>query len=115
MSFHRTLQIFCAAALLSTAIVLPQARQQPTTTFKVQSNLVVVDVTVRDKKGALVKDLRREEFKIFEDDVPQEIGTFSIENIPIAPPETIAGNAPESAKPPVVNFSATPPAERRKE
>src|SRR5213593_2899749 len=115
MSFHRALQILCAGLILSTAIVLPQARQQPTTTFRVQSNLVVVDVIVRDKKGALVRDLRREEFKIFEDNVPQEIGTFSIENIPIAPSENIAENAPESAKPATVNFSATPPAERKPE
>src|SRR5437867_5950672 len=115
MSFHRALQILGAGSILSTAIVLPQARQQPPTTFRVQSNLVVVDVTIRDKKGALVKELRREEFKIFEDNVAQEIGTFSTENIPIVPSETIAENVPESAKPPVVNFSATPQAERKTE
>ncbi len=115
LKFDRIIKIACAGAALVTVIAFPQARQQTPPIFRVQSNLVVVDVTVRDKKGNLVKDLGKEEFKIFEDNVPQEIVTFSIENIPVAPSEIIAENVPESAKPAVVNFSATPAAERKKE
>jgi hypothetical protein len=60
----------------------PPSYQQTPPTFKVQSNLVVIDATVRDKKGNLIKDLKKENFTIFEDNVPQTIVTFAVENIP---------------------------------
>jgi VWFA-related protein len=59
------------------------AQERPT--FKVQSNLVVVDVTVRDRKGGLVRDLQRGDFRVLEDGVAQEIVTFSLEEIPAEP------------------------------
>ena len=46
-------------------------RQPPT--YEVEAAMVVVDVTVRDRKGNLLGDLKKEDFKIYEDNVPQEI------------------------------------------
>jgi VWFA-related protein len=63
----------------------PASTRSRTLTFTVDSNLVVVDVTVRDRKGNLINDLRKEDFRVFEDKLPQEITTFSAENIPIGP------------------------------
>src|SRR5262245_10286788 len=88
----------------------PQKPQVPT--FRTQSNLVVVDVTVRDKKGELVRDLRKEDFTIYEDNVPQEIVNFSLEEIPVVPEQpgaadTAAGNS-------VVNFNTMLEPERKK-
>ena len=38
--------------------------------------LVVVPVTVKDSKGNLVDDLRKDDFRIFEDDVEQQTSTL---------------------------------------
>lgn len=68
--------------------------------FSVEAAMVVVDVTVRDGKGRLIADLKKEDFKIYEDNAPQEIVTFSAEKVAIGPaPETppAAGAAGETA------------------
>jgi VWFA-related protein len=121
---------FAAVSLLCMTGLYPQQQQtkkpaqEPRPIFKVQSNLVVVDVTVRDKKGTPVRDLRKEDFTVYEDGVPQEIVTFALENIPTtdeAQPETpqpVAQPAreplPSAPRPAIINFSA-PGAERKKD
>jgi VWFA-related protein len=53
-------------------------------TLKVQTNLVNVFVTARDKKNGVVTDLKQDEFKISEDGVEQKIAYFSKDmNLPI--------------------------------
>src|SRR5262245_1568005 len=92
----------------------PQRAQRPT--FKIQSNLVVVDVTVRDKKGDLVKDLRKEDFALYEDNVLQEIVNFSLEDIPVTPENPALGTtAAAAAAAPAVNFSAVTEPARKKD
>lgn len=51
----------------------------PTDVFKVKSRLVVVDVVVRDKKGAVVTDLKKENFKVTENSKEQPISVFSFQ------------------------------------
>jgi VWFA-related protein len=59
---------------------LPQS-QQP---LKVQTTLVNVFVTARDKKNGIVSDLTQNDFKIFEDGQEQEIAFFQKDvNMPI--------------------------------
>ena len=41
---------------------LPATLQQPAPTFRVESGLVVVDVTARDKEDHPVDDLKKEDF-----------------------------------------------------
>jgi VWFA-related protein len=58
------------------------ARQQSTTAYedevvRITSNLVQVDVTVRDKDGRPVTDLRAEDFEVLEDGRPQQITNLS--------------------------------------
>ena len=55
----------------------PQENRQGKITFSV--NQVVVPVTVKDGSGRLVADLRRDEFRIFEDNVEQKIVYFGAE------------------------------------
>ncbi len=50
-------------------------------TFKVTSELVLVSVTVRDKKGALVRGLKQSDFTVLEDGKPQHIQSFDIEDV----------------------------------
>ena len=47
-------------------------------------NLVVVPVTVKDGNNQLVADLRRDEFRIFEDGVEQKISLFSVDTAPLS-------------------------------
>jgi Ca-activated chloride channel family protein len=58
--------------------------QTPGTVVRLNPTLVVVPVTVKDRKGNLVADLRKDEFRIFEDDVEQRITFFSAEVFPIS-------------------------------
>src|ERR1700692_4938362 len=46
-------------------------------------NLVVLRATVRDRKGSPVAGLDKEDFQIFEDKVPQQIESFSHEDVPV--------------------------------
>ncbi len=43
---------------------------------RVRSNLVNIDVSVKDKKGKYVSDLKAEDFTIFENGVPQKVEFF---------------------------------------
>lgn len=59
----------------STAVTEPQQPRVPGA-FRSRITLVPVDVRVLDSKGRPVTDLRRDEFRIFEDGRLQEIGAF---------------------------------------
>jgi hypothetical protein len=45
--------------------------------IRAQVDVVVVPISVRDSKGNPVENLRREDFRIFEDGRPQELRTVS--------------------------------------
>jgi len=73
------------------------ASSQP---IRVQVLLVPVDVIVTDNKDRPVTDLKREEFQIFENGVPQEIRHFAVQTLAPAaeaPPATAAQPAGEFA------------------
>ncbi len=54
-------------------------------TFRSDVNLVRVPCTVTERNGSLVKDLRREEFVVLEDGVPQEVRyLWSEKDLPLA-------------------------------
>src|SRR3954451_5809843 len=50
--------------------------------LRVDVNLVVVPVTVTDRKGAAIQGLDRSRFQVFEEGVPQAIASFSSEDLP---------------------------------
>ncbi len=47
-------------------------------------NEVVLNCTVVDEKGRLVTDLKSNDFRVWEDDVPQTIGSFQHQDLPIS-------------------------------
>jgi VWFA-related protein len=55
--------------------------QQGLYRFKVTSDLVLVSVTVRDKRGNLVRDLKQSDFTIAEDGKAQKISSFDIQDV----------------------------------
>ncbi len=62
----------------------PDESQQPTETLKVNVNVVQLFFNVKDKHGALIPHLTKEQFDIFEDGKPQTIKYFNAEsNLPL--------------------------------
>jgi VWFA-related protein len=79
-----------------------QQPQQPQYRVRVTSELVLVNVVVRDKKGNLITDLRKEHFTLLEDGKRQAISTFDFENVDElktagAAEATVSGAAPDGA------------------
>jgi VWFA-related protein len=76
----------------------PSAPAQPQYRVRVTSELVLINVVARDKKGNLIRGLKKEDFTVTEDGKRQEISTFDFENVdelPAAGPgeETVTGTA----------------------
>jgi VWFA-related protein len=73
----RTLTMALSLMLASTSVV-----SQDTTdyTFRTKTELVLVNVTVRDKNGNPVRDLKREDFTVLEDNKQQQVVSFDLEN-----------------------------------
>jgi hypothetical protein len=59
-----------------------EPRSKPS--IRVDSNLVLIPVTVTDPLNRFVTGLERENFKVFEDKLPQEISQFSSEDAPLS-------------------------------
>jgi Ca-activated chloride channel family protein len=76
------IRIFLAAFILIGLLVLAQAQEPPT--FSVSVNLVKVPFSVFNSGGGLVNDLRREDFQLWEDGIPQQIRSFGIDVNPIS-------------------------------
>ena len=64
--------------------VLP-TEAEPQEIIKIDTDLVPLDVTVTDAKGRLVRNLKKEDFKLFEDGIERPIASFNVEKIEGAP------------------------------
>jgi VWFA-related protein len=95
---------FAAALLMLSAAPAAFAQdaalqtKPPQYRLHVTSELVLVNVIARDKKGNLIRGLKKEDFTVTEDGKRQEISTFDFENVdqlPTAGPEetTVTGAA----------------------
>jgi VWFA-related protein len=63
--------------MLCTAVISQDSSEY---TFRSTTELVLVNVTVRDRNGNLVRDLKREDFTVLEDNKPQQVLSFDLEN-----------------------------------
>src|SRR5262245_33607579 len=82
----------CTLAFMTFVVALDGAQQQQqpppqraTGTAEGRVNAVLVDVVVRDKHGDPVRDLAQADFEVFEDSVPQKIGSFTLVSNGVAP------------------------------
>jgi VWFA-related protein len=73
-------------------------------TLRVQTNVVLVDVRVTDKRGRPVTDLKPGDFRVYEDGVEQKVSSFSLENIAQLASAGNAGGAPA-----VIDLGKLPP------
>src|ERR1700728_12454 len=111
MIFAPTRFVDKAVAVLLMLVLLSAASpsQQPDSdyVFRTGSELVLVNVTVRDKSGNFVQGLKPENFTILEDNKPQKVVSFDVENVDAVPASDVAqakplpesAPAPEPAKP----------------
>ncbi len=63
------------------ACALAAQQPEPSVKFTAAANLVIVNVSVRDRSGAPVEGLRREDFEILEDGKPQTISVFEFQRL----------------------------------
>ena len=99
LRMNKTLAIVAATLLaVSGSAQAPQSAQSQ---YRVQvtSELVLVNVVVRDKKGNLVRDLKKEDFTLLEDGKRQTISTFDFENVDelATAGAAVAGTAPDGS------------------
>jgi VWFA-related protein len=100
---NKVLAIVAATLLVvNVSAQAPQQPQQPQYRVHVTSELVLVNVVVRDKKGNLVRDLKKDDFTLLEDGKRQAISSFDFENVDElktagAAEATVSGTATDGA------------------
>jgi len=94
----RTLRILLPLlfAALGLAPLHAQDDQPHTATLTVNARLVVLDVVVRDKTGKPVTDLTKDDFRVFEDGIPQPIRSFEPPALHALPPSAAAATAKDT-------------------
>jgi len=77
---------FLLVSLLSfdTAQEAPKKTKDSDYTLSVNVNLVTLHVSVFDEKDRLIKDLKKEDFSVFEDKVQQDVSLFKQEDVPVS-------------------------------
>jgi len=93
--------------------VSTRGEQRPV--FRTGTELVLVNVVVRDKSGAVVRGLTRDDFTVAEDGKPQTITSFDFEELPSTPADASepAATSPAPAQPVLATpapAAAPPPA-----
>src|SRR5947209_18023148 len=91
MHYHRSflkkrwtgacLSLLAASAVLLAVIAVHSQNKKQTKSadddvIKINSNLVSLDVIVKDKKGKAITDLKSEDFSVFENGVTQKVEFF---------------------------------------
>ncbi len=81
-SKRRPLAALLAVLLATTLPATAQQQNAPPFTLKVQTDIVLTNVVVRDKKtGAVVQGLKASDFTILENSKPQQIASFDYQNV----------------------------------
>jgi Ca-activated chloride channel homolog len=83
MKLREVITVFCLgmASIAASPVYAQQADAQgrpPVLTIRLDTDLVVIDVTATDKSGAYVRDLRPEEIQVFEDGQERKINFFAL-------------------------------------
>jgi VWFA-related protein len=84
MAFRKLAAIASLAAMMNQFPAVAFAQQTsapPPPAIRATTELVLVNVVARDKKGNLVRDLKREDFTVLEDGQKQRVSSFDFENI----------------------------------
>lgn len=100
----KTFPAIAAILLFSLSVFSQDIKPTPIPTddvVKISTNLIQIDVSVTDKKGNIVTDLRRNEIEIFENGRKQDLSNFSfISNVRSQPAAVEKGDRTVVAPPP---------------
>ncbi|PYS37126.1 MAG: hypothetical protein DMG14_22365 [Acidobacteria bacterium] len=82
------IKLFGSLAAFLVVLIVPVFSQprrvlQEGSTLKIPVDLVLLDVSVHDKHGQLVRDLEQKDFRVYEDKLEQPIASFSSEESPV--------------------------------
>jgi VWFA-related protein len=82
----RTVSVLAVAILFCSAGSAQESKQTRDVREKirVESDLVVLSVTVKDSRGELVSGLLKEDFHVFDDAIEQKILSFTDESLPLS-------------------------------
>ena len=87
----RLLSSLLSVFLFAGSVASPQTARPPTApapddpvTFRSDTRLVVLPISVSDKNGKLITDLKQSSFKVFENGVEQPIKIFKREDVPVS-------------------------------
>src|SRR5580698_3102616 len=70
------------------------AQDQPSPTFRTNTNLVIINVAIKDKNGKAIEDLKKDQFTLLEDGKPQQISVFELQHLNGETLPTIEAPAP---------------------
>ena len=84
LRFSSLIAVFAAAAVTMNAQPASQSPNQESFRFKSGVELVNVTATVSDSSGRFVPGLTKDDFIVYEDDVPQTVTQFSAERVPVS-------------------------------
>jgi VWFA-related protein len=76
------------------------ATDQPPLKLRIESNLVVMRVVARDAHGYPVENLRKEDFRLFDNGKEQAITQFGVETHPYSSPSPLAAQSGTAVPPP---------------
>jgi VWFA-related protein len=93
---RKALIILLNVALVSSTLF---SQQEQDYVFRVQSELILVNVTVRDKNGNFVTGLKPQDFTILEDNKPQKVVSFDLENVDAMVTQDVAQAKPLAEEP----------------
>lgn len=82
--FFRYLSLCVKLCVVIVSLTLTVQGQDQDEIINVESNLIVLNVTVTDARGGYVHGLTKNDFRVFENDNLQSISTFSVEDTPFA-------------------------------
>ena len=94
-AFFLALVLFMATLSAQQA---PESTTAPQVVLRATTELVLVNVVARDKKGNLVRDLKKEDFTLLEDGKKQQISSFDFEDVDQIQnaTQTVNGASPET-------------------
>jgi VWFA-related protein len=86
MDWKKTVFIFGGTALVCCSALSQESRQtrELQQKIRVESDVVVLTVTVKDGQGKLVSGLVQDDFHVFDDDVEQRVISFTDESLPLS-------------------------------
>jgi VWFA-related protein len=104
-TFQRQWRCASALSMVLAAGASGGAQDQRKPDFTSRVELVTTDVVVRDNRGQFIADLKKEDFEVLEDGVPQKLVSFSMThggrtyNVTAAPPQRVEGLILPSPRP----------------